>query len=174
MRYPERPRTVLSFFVVGLFTVASVTTFATAQERQGRRVGREDLEGLMLGYVISKMQEALELTDEQFGQMVVAQKKITEHRRKYRTGRQQTLKQLRQALKDPETEDPQITAMLTQLEDSKSQFEAQQRADYQAIDEILNVRQRARYRLLEVDIQRRFQQMVREVQERRNPKPRPQ
>jgi hypothetical protein len=167
MRFPEMKRRV-SCLIIGLALV-SATALARGQE-QPRRAAREDLEGLMEAYVISKLQESLELSDQQFAQMVVAQKRISGHRREHRNKRQKMLQQLRRALNDPGTEDDQIADMLNQLKQAQVDIEAQQRADYQEIDKILGVRQQARYRILELEIQRRFQQMARQVRDRQRPK----
>ena len=63
----------------------------------------------------------------------------------------------------------ELSSLLAQLDERQKEFESQQRAGYQAIDALLDVRQRARYRLLEVEVQRRFQQIVREIRQKRNP-----
>jgi uncharacterized membrane protein YgaE (UPF0421/DUF939 family) len=157
------------------FLLGPATADAFAQESQReRRAGGQDVEGLMEAYVISKLQEALDLTDDQFAKMIVAQKKLSEHRRNYRRDRNATLQQMRQALRTAESRDDRLESLLNELEERQTIFENQQRAGYEAIDAILDIRQRARYRILEQEIQRRFQQMIREVRGRQNPRePRP-
>jgi Spy/CpxP family protein refolding chaperone len=145
------------------------TAVALAQEsRRERRAGGQDVEGLMEAYVISKLQEALDLTDDQFAKMIVAQKKLGEYRRSYRRDRAATLQQMRQALRSAESREERLESLLNQLEERQLSFENQQRSGYKAIDAILDIRQRARYRILEQEIQRRFQQMIREVRGRQN------
>jgi hypothetical protein len=147
------------------------TADALAQESQReRRAGGQDVEGLMEAYVISKLQEALDLTDDQFAKMIVAQKKLSEYRRSYRRDRTATLQQMRQALRSAESREERLESLLNQLEERQLSFENQQRSGYKAIDAILDIRQRARYRILELEIQRRFQQMIREVRGRQNPR----
>jgi hypothetical protein len=137
-----------------------------------RKAGQQDVEGLMNAYVISKLQESLDLSDGQFAEMVLLQKKKGEKRRNYRLERRRTLQQMRQVLQGSDSQEEQLTLLLKQLEELQSEFEASQRADYQAIDQVLDVRQRARYRLLELEIEMRFLQMVREVRGRRRPQER--
>jgi Spy/CpxP family protein refolding chaperone len=165
----RRSRT--AFFIVGVLVVSTATAAASFQETRPRRSPRQDVEGLMEAYVISKLQEALELSDQQFAEMVVAQKKMSEHRRNFRREREKVLEQLRRLLGSPDGRDDEIAPLLKRLDDLQEELNSQQRGDYEAIDKILDVRQRARYRLLEQEIQGRFQQMVREIRRRQNPRP---
>jgi hypothetical protein len=159
-------KTRIPTFVVGLLVFSTATALASYQETPPRRSQRQDVEGLMEAYVISKLQEALELSDQQFAEMVVVQKKMGEHRRSFRRDRQNVLGQLREHLRSPDRPDDEITPLLKRLDGLQEELNSQLRADYEAVDKILDVRQRARYRLLEQEIQARFQQMVREIRRR--------
>lgn len=167
----KRPAIV---FALAACVLGQVLTSVAQEPKRERRAGEQDVEGLMEAYVISKLQESLELTDDQFAKMIVAQKKLIEHRRGYRRDRNATLQQMRQALRSAESRDERLESLLNELNELQASFENQQRADYKSIDAILDVRQSARYRILEQEIQRRFQQMIREVRGRQNPRePRP-
>jgi hypothetical protein len=121
---------------------------------------------------MSKLQESLNLTDQQFAEMVVAQKRVSEHRQSYRRTRSRTLQELRRLLGEPDVPDDVIASQLALLDELQESFNATQREDYEAIDEILDLRQRAKYRLLEQEIQARFQEMVREIRRVRSPEER--
>lgn len=162
---------VMKTLLVFAFAVSSSMTSASTQEPAGRRAGQADVEGLMEAYVISKLQDALELTDEQFAQMVVAQKRISEHRWDYRRERATVLQQMREELQSTDGREERLASLLARLDELQRGFEDQEREHYRAIDAILDIRQRARYRVLEQEIQRRFQQIAREIRERRNPRP---
>jgi hypothetical protein len=164
-------RNRIPILVVGLLVYSTATALAF-QDTRPRRNARQDVEGLMEAYVISKLQEALELSDQQFAEMVVVQKKMSEHRRNFRRERQEALGQLREILRSPNGPDDEIASLLKRLYDLQEKHNSQQRADYEAVDKILDVRQRARYRLLEQEIQARFQQMVREIRRRQERQPR--
>lgn len=128
----------------------------------------EEVEGLIDAYVLSKLQDALVLSDEQFGRMVVAQKKMQDARRSYRRSRNEVLREMRQALRREAAGEAELPSLLSRLEELHQTFLEEERARYRDIDAILDVRQRARYRILEGEIQRRLQQLIRQSRE---PKP---
>lgn len=128
----------------------------------------EEVEGLIDAYVLSKLQDALVLSDEQFGRMVVAQKKMQDARRTYRRSRNEVLRQMRQALRREAAGEAELPPLLSRLEELHQTFLEEEHARYRDIDAILDVRQRARYRILEGEIQRRLQQLIRQSRE---PKP---
>lgn len=160
---------------LNLFLSAAVFSFsalALAQEPQGpgaRRANREEVQGMMDAYIISKLQEALQLTDDQYARMIVAQKKLQEHRREHQRRRMEILRELQRTVSAPDPSDGEITPLLEKLQKNQLDFQTEQQADYKAIDAILSVKQRARHRLLEVEIERRLQELVREIRQQRLP-----
>lgn len=163
--------------IAGLVAMTFVAGTAVAGAETGQRwqsqPNRADVEGMMEAYVLSKLQEALDLTDEQFGSMVVAQKKLSDARREYRQNRMRLLKEMRQTLQRDDAGESELQPLLDELEALREEFLATEKERYRAIDAILDVRQRARYRILEVELQRRLQEMMRRVRggrdERRPP-----
>ena len=147
---------------------------ATAVAQDDLGPNQTEVERMMEAYVLSKIQESLELDDDQYGRMAVAQKNLQQARREYRRDRMSVLRKMRQTLRQNRGGDEELTDLLGQLETLKDEFAAKEKAGYDAIDDILDVRQRARYRILEQEIQRRLQQMLRRVrnqgQGNRNPR----
>jgi len=145
-------------------SVLALATGSTAQNRdRNPRPNREEVEGMMEAYILSKLQDSLDLTDEQFGSMVVAQKKLSDTRRAYRRDRMEVLRQMRQTLQREQAGESELQPLLSQLDTLKDDFAANEKTRYAAIDTILDIRQRARYRILEVELQRRLGQMMRRV-----------
>ena len=167
-------RFVISCLVV-LFAAAELGASPAWQQSSmpQQRSGRE-VQELLDAYVISKMQDALQLDDEQFGKMVVAQKNRQQHRRDYQRNKSTILRELQPLVRGSESPEDEVAARLERLEALETEFEATSKEDYRKIDEILTVHQRARYRLLEVMLERRMQELLQEVRGRqqRNPDPR--
>jgi hypothetical protein len=136
------------------------------QEEPEARPSSEEVEGMVDAYIISKLQEALILSDEAFGRMVVAQKKMQETRRSYRRERNEVLREMRQALRR-EAGEEELGPLLSRLDELQQKFLEDERARYRDIDALLDLRQRARYRILEGEIQRRLQQLIRESRQRK-------
>ena len=152
-----------------LLSVFAIATGSTAQNRERNpQPNRQEVEGMMEAYILSKLQDALDLTDEQFGSMVVAQKKLSDTRREYRRDRMQILRQMRQTLQREQAGESELQPLLSQLDTLRDDFASNEKSRYAAIDSILDIRQRARYRVLEVEIQRRLAEMMRQVRGRGN------
>lgn len=144
---------------------ATLSPVALAQETAARP-SRGELEGMIEAYIITKLQEALDLTDEQFGRMVVVQTKLQETRREYRRERVEILRELRSALRRESSGEEELAPLLERLAASTKAFQEEERERYRDIDAILDVRQRARYRILETEVQRRLQQLMRRGRDR--------
>lgn len=145
-------------------SVLAMAAGSTAQNRdRNPQPNRQEVEGMMEAYILSKLQDSLDLTDEQFGSMVVAQKKLSDTKRAYRRDRMQVLRQMRQTLQREQAGESELQPLLSQLDTLRDDFAGNQKSRYAAIDTILDIRQRARYRILEVELQRRLGQMMRQV-----------
>ena len=166
----KKIRTVLLLFAC--FGVASMSTPVTPQGLDSQP-NREEVEGMMEAYILSKLQDALELSDDEYGRMVVAQKKLQDTRREYRRSRARVLRQMHQTLRREQAAEEELEPLLGELDSIRDTFYADEKARYAAIDEILDIRQRARYRILETEIQRRLQQLMRQVRGQRNDGRRP-
>lgn len=147
----------------------AVAQLPPEQMREDRppRPRREELHGMLDAYIISKLQEALRLGDEQYARVIVAQKKLNEQRRDYHRERRELLQQLRQSLAGDKPSEAELSRLLERLEALRSEFEARQKAAYAALDALLTVEQRARHRLLEVEVEGRMQEMMREIRRQR-------
>lgn len=158
--------------IILLLTVTLIGTTLAAQP-QAEQPRREEVEGMMEAYILSKLQDALQLTDEDYGRMVVAQKKLQDTRREYRRARARVLREMQQVLTRSEGAAEELESLLRELDSLRDEYLENERERYGAIDEILDVRQRARYRILETEIQRRLQQLMRRVRGERNEQRRP-
>jgi hypothetical protein len=160
--------------VLLLTSLVAALAQAGAGRPQERDAGvrAEELEGMMEAYVLSKLQDSLRLGDEQFGRMVVAQKKLQDARRSYRSERGEILRQMRRALEREQAGEDELAPLLVRLDELQQGFLEQEKARYREIDAILDVRQRARYRILEAEIGRRLQQLIRDAREPAKPRDR--
>ena len=167
-------RTVKLVLLV-LFAVAPFVLAQRGKQERNIRRDRVDVEGRIDAYVISKLQESLDLSDEQFADMVVAQKKLQKIRHEYRRARSGLLREMRQVLRRDDVSDDELQSLLDSLDSLVLAFAENEKLRYEEVDEILNVRQRLRYRILESELDRRLGEMMRKVREnvlerRRRPK----
>jgi hypothetical protein len=164
-------RTGRLFLLSSLIGMIASAGARGSQERDPG-VRAEELEGMMEAYVLSKLQDSLGLGDEQFGRMVVAQKKLSDARRSYRRERGEILRQMRRALDREQAGADELSPLLLKLDELQQNFLEQEKARYRDIDAILDVRQRARYRILEAEIGRRLQQLIRDARDPAKPRDR--
>lgn len=78
------------------------------------------------------------------------------------------LQQMRRTLEREQAGESELQPLLTQLATLQEEFIANEKSRYAALDAVLDIRQRARYRILEVELQRRLDEMMRQVRGNRN------
>jgi DNA repair ATPase RecN len=108
-------------------------------------------------YAILQAQEMLQLSEAQYGQFVMRLKTLQETRRRGQQARNKIVHQLRE-LAGPQVtqvDDNAVRAQLKALREQDDRIAADVRKAYDALDEVLDVRQQARFRLLEERLEAR-------------------
>ena len=109
-------------------------------------------------YAVVQAQDALQLNDNQYGTFVTRLKKLQETRRRNQQTRNQLIQNLRR-LAGPGTNPPYdenaIRTDLKTMRELDDRSAAELRRAYDAIDEVLDVPQQARFRIFEETIERR-------------------
>jgi hypothetical protein len=122
------------------------------------------LQQLFDAMLIIQAQESLALSDTQYGQFLGRLRVLQETRRRYLAERGRLINEL-QRLTNPRAARPNVTeAMiqerLTALQELESRHAAETRKAYNGIDEVLDVRQQARFRVFEEQIERRKLELI--------------
>ncbi|MEW5980865.1 MAG: hypothetical protein AB1806_00685 [Acidobacteriota bacterium] len=133
-----------------------------APANQARPMPPGEVQRLFDAYTIIQAQQTLGLSDETFAAFLPRLRELQQVRRKYDQARQQLVTRLgRLAAADPINE-AEIQVALKALADLDDQHAADMRRSYGALDETLDLRQRARFRAFEQQIERRkFDLMLR-------------
>jgi Spy/CpxP family protein refolding chaperone len=105
-------------------------------------------------YAIVQAQKALELGDAQYGQFVTRLKRLHQVRRQNTRIRNQILQDLRQLTRSPTTDDQTLRARMKALDEHDARAAAELRRAYDAMDQVLDARQQARFRLFEERLER--------------------
>lgn len=135
-----------------------------------------DVQRLFDAYTLLQAQEALGLTDAQYARFVPKMKALHEARRRHQETRREILRGLARAARTGSVDEPLIRDRLKALEDQDSKGAAELRTAYQGIDEVLDLKQRARFRIFEENMeQRKIELLMRARRGRamRNPVPEP-
>ena len=138
---------------------------------QGRGAGREGaqrpaaadlaklqtVEDLLEGMEISNADKFLQVDNQHYGEFIQRLRNLQKMRRQHQNQRQRLVMELRRLTNqnNPPVEDALLEAPTKRLDDFEKQaFQDMQNA-YARIDEVLNVRQRARFRLFEEMMEQR-------------------
>ena len=109
-------------------------------------------------YAVVQAQDALQLNDTQYGPFVGRLKKLQETRRRNQQARNQMIQELRR-LAGPQATAPfdeaAIRERLKALRELDDRSALELRRTYDALDEVLDVGQQARFRIFEEQIERR-------------------
>jgi hypothetical protein len=117
----------------------------------GRPIGAGELQKLFEAYTVLQAQDALQLSEAQYGRFVTRLKALQDARRGHMQTRNRILADLRR-LSGPQAatvDDTLVSARLKALRDEEDSATADLRKAYDAIDETLDPRQQARFRLFE-------------------------
>ena len=140
-------------------------------QRQGRGPGKgagADNPGVTPGevqrmfdaYALMQAQEQLKINDEQFAKFMPRFRALQEARRKTQGERTRIIIELRQLAAAASTDEAQIKAKLRALQDVDVQTADELRKSYESIDQVLDVKQQAQFRVFEEVMERRKLDMI--------------
>jgi Spy/CpxP family protein refolding chaperone len=153
-------------------------------QRQGRGTGRGaggenpgvtpgEVQRMFDGYALMQAQEQLKINDEQFAKFMPRFKALQEARRKTQGDRTRIIVELRELAAAATTDEAQIKAKLRALQDTDARTADELKKSYESIDQVLNVKQQAQFRVFEEIMERRKLDMISRARANR-PRPKPQ
>ncbi len=125
---------------------------------QQRPLNPGEVQSIVDGYVIVQAETALKLTDEQFPEFVKRLRVLQEGRRRGQRTHNQIIQEIAR-LTDPAAPQPdeaRLREKLKALDDADQKAAADLRKAYDSIDQILDVRQQARFRVFLDQVERRM------------------
>src|SRR5215813_1550659 len=155
--------------VVAIAICAMVTIPLSAQDAQGGRnratppapgptaedaVSPAEIQRLFDAYVVMQAQQALQLSDEQFPKFLARVKSLQEVRRRGQMQRGRMLQELRRLSQTPGQDDA-LRNQLKALNDLDARLGTEVRQALDGVDQTLDLRQQARFRLFEEQMERR-------------------
>ncbi len=112
--------------------------------------------------LVMQAQDALSLSESQYAQFLTRLRVLQDTRRRNQQERNRLIGELQRLTnpRNPRGAEPDIKQRLTALHELEARGAAELRRAYDAIDEVLDVRQQARFRVLEEQIERRKLELV--------------
>jgi Spy/CpxP family protein refolding chaperone len=170
--------------VAGACALAAVTPLAAQGGRaaQGQTPGADVRDGDEAGvtpgeiqrmfdaYALLQAQQQLKISDEQFTRFLTRFKALQEVRRQNLQERGRLITSLRTLANAGQPDDAQIKERLTALQDLEVRSAADLKKAYEAIDQLLDIRQQAKFRVFEELMERRKLELVMRARQRKQPK----
>jgi Spy/CpxP family protein refolding chaperone len=170
MRRPRARSTMkkLLSFVAFVLTLGGAGLGVWAQGRLGQQgaandapaVSPAELQRMFDAYALLQAQEQLKISDEQYSQFLTRFKALQDTRRKTLVERTRIIQDLRRLLAEAQPDEGQIKDRLKALQDVEARGEVDARKAYDAIDQVLDVQQQAKFRIFEEQMERRKLELV--------------
>ena len=171
------------FVLISAFCIlssAAAASVAAAQELpQAADMAPAEIQKIFDGYLVIEAQTALGLSDQQFAQFVPRLRALQDVRRRHQQERFRLLNEL-QKLTRPATprgplsgDEALLKERLSTLQEMDSRFAADMRKAYNALAEVLDIRQQARFRVFEEQIERKKLELLLRARQNRPPPKRP-
>ena len=130
-----------------------------------------EIQRLFDAYALVQAQEELKLGDDQYPQFLARYKGLQEVRRRAQAERTRVVRDLvRLSAPDAKSDEAQLRDGLKALQDLDARTAGEIRKGYEAIDQVLDLRQQARFRAFEEQMERRKIELV--TRARMNNRPR--
>jgi hypothetical protein len=122
-------------------------------------------------YALMQAQDQLKISDEQFPTFLTRFKALQDVRRRTLQERNRLLQELRRLASDPQADEAAMKDKLKALRDVEDRSQADIRKAYEGIDQVLDLRQQARFRVFEEMMEQRMLQLITRARQANRPKP---
>jgi hypothetical protein len=151
----------------------SASALASAQEAAPPAGGpprpREEAFRMIDAYFVSNLQESLGLSDEQFVRILPMVKRLQNDRRQLAQRRQHVLQEMRKLLQSGSATEGRLEELLRELKAAESEQPSVIRRDLDAIDGVLTPVQQAKYRILELEVERKIRDVMAQMRGQARP-----
>src|SRR5919198_6119442 len=166
------------FVFVAFLGIASASLHA--QERgawQGRQnrpapaadgVSPAEVQRMFDSYALMQAQEQLKISDEAFPKFLSRFKALQDVRRKTQQERTRMVVELRQTVNQEKPDEAKLKEILKAMDDLEARAQADVKKASEAIDEVLDIPQQAKFRVFEENMERRKLDLVMRARASRN------
>lgn len=146
--------------LVALAGALAAAASLAAQGRQEAGVSPAEVQRMFDSYALMQAQDQLKISDEQFPQFLVRFKALQDIRRRALQERARAVQELRQLVNQPQPDEAQLKGRLKTLDEVEGRAAADAKKAYEMIDQVLDVRQQAQFRVFEENMERRKLELV--------------
>lgn len=134
-------------------------------------VSPAEIQQLFDAYVVMRAQEELQLSDAQYPQFLSRVKALQDVRRRGQVERGRILRVLRRLAQDGKADENETRTQIQALDTLDQRTSDEIRRAVDAVDELLDVRQQARFRLFEEQMERRKVELLLRARQANRPRP---
>ena len=155
--------------IAALSVLVSLVAVAASAQAPARRP-REEAFKMVEAYVVSNLQESLGLTDDQFAKLLPHVKRLQKDRRDLSQRRGRAMGELRRVLESGAATEARVVELMKEVRAVEAEQPETVRRDMEAIDGVLTPVQQAKFRLLEVEVERKIRALMNDLRApNRNP-----
>jgi hypothetical protein len=174
------------------FAAATLASSAAAHAQGAGRAGRQappappaagaeepanitpaEVRRMFDSYALMQAQDQLKISEEQFPKFLTRYKALQDLRRRSLMERNRMLQELRRLTNDPQADEGAMKDRVKTLQDLDDRTRADVRKAYDAIDQVLDVRQQAKFRVFEEAMEQRMLQLITRARQANRAKPEP-
>jgi Spy/CpxP family protein refolding chaperone len=158
--------------ILACFLGAAGGQTVAAQGRQGPRAGGPpgnpdgalvspaEIQRMFDSYALMQAQEQLKIADDKFPQFLTRFKALQDVRRRGLNERARAIVELRRLVNDAQGDEAAIKDRLKALDELEARNDAEMKKAYDALNQVLDVRQQAKFRVFEENMERRKLELV--------------
>jgi Spy/CpxP family protein refolding chaperone len=152
--------------MIGLLVLAaSLTPIEGGAQQPGAGaepppISPAEIQRMFDAYALVQAQDQLKLSDEQYPRFLARFKALQETRRRFQTERARSVQELRRLAADPKSDEAALKDRVKALQDLDARGAADIRKAEDAIDQVLDARQQAQFRVFEELMERRKIELV--------------
>ena len=174
----------MKYILILLTFVGVVTPGATGFAAQGGRQGRgapaaedavvppAEIQRMFDAYALMQAQEQLKIADDQFAQFLTRYKALQDVRRRTLREHTRLVNEMRRILNSAPADQAPLGERLKALQDLDARSAGEIKKAYDAIDQLLDVPQQAKFRVFEENMERRKLELVTRARQANRPKQR--
>ena len=133
-------------------------------------VSPAEIQRMFDSYALMQAQDQLQIRDDQFPQFLTRFKALQDIRRQALQQRARRIMELRRLLNVPQIDEAAVRDQLKELEELEARSQTDVKKAYDAIDQILTLRQQAKFRVFEELMERRKLELVTRARQANRPK----
>jgi len=128
-----------------------------------------EIQRMFDSYALIQAQDQLKISDEKFPQFLARFKALQDTRRRNMVERLRNIQELRRLSNDPQTDDTQIRDRLKALDELDGRSRVEIEKAYESINQVLDLRQQAKFRVFEENMERRKLELVTRARQANRP-----